>query len=58
MKTIKSKVQLCSIGIFIILFSQLAIPKLFEFQLGLRFICVVVAVCLCLASVDFKNKNI
>ncbi|MGT2728567.1 DUF2142 domain-containing protein [Streptococcus phocae subsp. salmonis] len=57
MKTIKSKVQLCSIGIFIILFSQLAIPKLFEFQLGLRFICVVVAVCLCLASVDFKNKK-
>lgn len=57
MKTSLSKIMLCLMGIFIVVFSQLTLPKLFEFQFGGRFLCVLIAVCLCLLVMNVKQKN-
>lgn len=57
MKTSLSKLKLCVMGIFIVLFSQLTLPTLFEFRFGGRFLCVLIAVCLCLLVINVKQKN-
>lgn len=57
MKSTLSKITLCLIGIFIVLFSQLTVPKLFEFRIDGRFLVVVLAVCICLIVVDFNSKK-
>lgn len=57
MKTSLSKIMLCLMGIFIVVFSQLTLPKLFEFQFGGRFLCVLIAVCLCLLVMNVKQKK-
>ncbi|QKG76637.1 DUF2142 domain-containing protein [Streptococcus canis] len=57
MKITLSKLKLCLMGIFIVLFSQLTVPQLFELRLGGRFFCVLIAVCLCLSVINVKEKK-